>query len=58
MEDFVKAIGAISEMTALFYLQLVKHEIPPIQAATLTSMIISKLLGGNKTDGQQENRSN
>nr|DAR40349.1 MAG TPA: hypothetical protein [Caudoviricetes sp.] len=45
-------------MTALFYLQLVKHEVPPIQAAILTSMIIPNLLGGNKTDGQQENRSN
>lgn len=50
MEDFISALGATAEATALFYLQLVKHGIPPEQAASLTAMIISNFIGGNNTD--------
>ena len=48
MEDFISALGATAEATALFYLQLVKHGIPE-QAASLTAMIISNFIGGNNT---------
>lgn len=49
MEDFISALGATAEATALFYLQLVKHGIPPEQATSLTAMIISNFIGGNNT---------
>lgn len=49
MEEFINALGAVAETTAMFYLQLVKYGIPPEQAASLTAMIISNFIGGNNT---------
>lgn len=50
MKEFINALGATAEATALFYLQLVKHGIPPEQAVQLTAVIISNFMGGNNTD--------
>lgn len=50
MEEFIKAIGAISEATALCYTQLVKHGVPPEQAASLTEAIIAKAIEGKSAD--------
>lgn len=50
MEEFINALGATAEATAMFYLQLVKHGIPPEQATQLTAVIISTFIGGNNTD--------
>ena len=49
MEEFIKAIGAISEAAALCYTQLVKHGVPPQQAATLPGAIIAKAMKGKST---------
>lgn len=49
MDDFINAVGAMAEMSAIFYKTLVSKGVPPIEAATMTQEMIRATIGGIKS---------